>query len=93
MLRAFLLDHYPLDIHSPHGVGRSATEVMEKDPELVETLKSRPFTSADIPKFQGDPGPIEDSVTSSLWNIAILFAFNAVFFMAAYVCFLYRDIK
>ncbi len=93
MLRAFLLDHYPLDIYSPHGVGRSATEVMEKDPELVEALKSRPFTSADIPKFQDDPRPIEDSVTSSLWNIAILFAFNAVFFMAAYVCFLYRDIK
>lgn len=93
VLRAFLLDHYPLDIYQPHGVGRSGTEVMEKDPELVEALKSRPFTSADIPKFQDDPRPIEDSVTSSLWNIAILFAFNAVFFMAAYVCFLYRDIK
>jgi ABC-type transport system involved in multi-copper enzyme maturation permease subunit len=92
-LRLFLLDHYPLDIYRPHGVGRSGTEAMEKDPELVKALKSRLFTSADIPKFQDDPRPIEDSVTSSLWNIAILFAFNAVFFMAAYVCFLCRDIK
>jgi ABC-type transport system involved in multi-copper enzyme maturation permease subunit len=92
-LRGFLLDHYPLDIHRPHGVGRSPSEVEDKDRELVEALKSRPFTSADIPKFQDDPVPMEDSIADSLWNIAILFAFNAVLFMAAYVSFLCRDIK
>jgi ABC-type transport system involved in multi-copper enzyme maturation permease subunit len=65
----------------------------QNDRELVDGLSSRPFAAADIPKFHDDPIPMADSMSSLLWNIAILSAFSAVFFMAAYICFLYQDIK
>ena len=82
VLRDFLLDHYPLDIHQRHD-----------ERKLREALSTRPFTAGEIPKFHDDPILLEDSITSSLWNIAILFAFNVVFFMAAYISFLNRDVR
>jgi len=91
-LRQFFLDYYPLDINRSHAGARSMGEA-QNDRELVDGLSSRPFAAADIPKFHDDPIPMADSMSSLLWNIAILSAFSAVFFMAAYICFLYQDIK
>jgi ABC-type transport system involved in multi-copper enzyme maturation permease subunit len=92
-LRSFVLDHYPLNVHGFYGMARTGREALKKLPEFVEALSRRIFTAAEIPKFRDDPIPIEDSITSSLWNVAILFAFNVVFFMAAYISFLNRDVR
>jgi ABC-type transport system involved in multi-copper enzyme maturation permease subunit len=92
-LRDFLLEHYPLDIYRPHGVGRSGEEVEKYDKELVEALSRRIFTAAEIPKFRDEPISMKDSMKNSLWDIAILFLFNIAFFMAAHISFLYQDIK
>jgi ABC-type transport system involved in multi-copper enzyme maturation permease subunit len=82
MLRAFLLDHYPLDLHRPHD-GR----------KLADALSTRLFTAADVPKFVDRPIPMGDSMRNSMWDIAILFISSVVFFMAAYISFLKRDVR
>jgi len=82
MLRAFLLDHYPLDLHRPHD-GR----------KLAEALSTRLFTAADVPKFFDRPIPMGDSMRNSMWDIAILFISSVVLFMAAYISFLKRDVR
>jgi len=92
-LRQFFLDHYPVDHYRHYGGGKSMQETERNDPELIEALSSKIFTAAEIPKFRDDRIPMVDSITSSLWNIAILFAFNIFLFMAAYLCFLHQDIK
>jgi ABC-type transport system involved in multi-copper enzyme maturation permease subunit len=56
-------------------------------------LAGAKFTGADVPKFHDDPIPAEDAMRNSLWNVAILFIFNFVFFMAAYMSFLRRDVR
>jgi len=83
LLRGFLLDHYPLDIHRQYDDGR----------EFSEALSTRTFAAADIPKFHDEPTPLEDSMRNSMWDIAILIFFNIAFFMAAYISFLYRDVR
>ncbi len=81
-LRDFLLGHYPLDIHRPHD-----------NEELLDALSTRTFTAAEIPFFRNEPISMEDSMKNSLWDVAILFLFNIVVFMAAHISFLYQDIK
>jgi ABC-type transport system involved in multi-copper enzyme maturation permease subunit len=83
LLRDFLLDHYPLDIHQQYDDSR----------KFREALSARTFAAADVPKFRDEPIPMEDSMKNSTWDIAILFIFNVVFFMAAYISFLNRDVR
>jgi ABC-type transport system involved in multi-copper enzyme maturation permease subunit len=83
VLRDFLLDHYPLNIHRQHDDQRKFTEA----------LSTRTFAAADVPKFHDAPIPMEDSMKNSMWDIAILFIFNIALLMAAYISFLYRDVR
>ena len=92
-LRQFFLDHYPLNINRPHAGARSMNIAEKNDRELVEGLSSRTFTAAEIPKFYDDPISMEDAMRNSLWNTAILLMFNVVFFMAACISFLNRDVR
>jgi ABC-type transport system involved in multi-copper enzyme maturation permease subunit len=59
----------------------------------MEALSKRPFTAADVPRFQDEPIPIEESMKNSMWDITILIMFNLVFFMAAYIAFIKRDMR
>lgn len=92
-LQEFALDHYPLDIHGSYGTARTGREAAKKAPELVEALSKRTFAADEIPKFRDEPVSVTASVRNPLWNVAILLLWNMVFFMAAHIAFLYRDIK
>jgi hypothetical protein len=83
MLQSFLLDHYPVDINRHHHDRQ----------KLMAALSTRTFTAADVPKFNDKPVSMEDSIRNSMWNMAILVIFNVVFFMAAYISFLKRDVR
>jgi len=86
-LRNFLVNHYPLDLHRQY----EGDEELER--HAFRACAGVKFTGADVPKFHDDPIPAEDAMGNSLWNIAILFMFNIVLFMAAYISFLRRDVR
>ncbi len=85
-LRDFLISHHPLDFHKQYESG-------DEQRQAFQAVSEVEFTGADVPRFHDDPIPAEDAMRSSLWNIAILFMFNFVFFMAAYISFLRRDVR
>jgi ABC-type transport system involved in multi-copper enzyme maturation permease subunit len=87
LLRDFLVSHYPLDLHKMYD-GEEGLERL-----VFQTLSQVKFTGADVPGFQDGPIPAENAMRNSLWDIAILFMFNFVFFMAAYISFLRRDVR
>ena len=86
-LRDFLVSHYPLDLHKLYDT----TEELER--LVFQTLSQVKFTGAYVPRFHDDPIPAEDAMRNSLWDIAILFILNFVFFMAGYMSFLRRDVR
>jgi len=86
-LRDFLVSHYPLELHKLYDT----TEELER--LVFATLSKVKFTGADVPRFHDDPIPAGDAMRNSLWDIAILFILNFVFFMAAYISFLRRDVR
>jgi ABC-type transport system involved in multi-copper enzyme maturation permease subunit len=86
-LRNFLVDHYPLDLHRRY----EGDEELER--HAFRACAGVKFTGADVPKFHDDPIPAGDAMRNSLWDIAILFILNFVFFMAAYMSFLRRDVR
>jgi ABC-type transport system involved in multi-copper enzyme maturation permease subunit len=86
-LRDFLVSHHPLDFHKQYD----ATEELER--QAYQAFGKVEFTGADVPRFHDDPIPAGDAMRNSLWDIAILFMFNFVFFMAAYISFLRRDVR
>lgn len=81
-LRQFLLDHFPFNIHR-----------MPDRQELVKAFPTGSLNIADVPRFRDEPISMEASVRNSLWDIAILLMFNVVFFMAAYLSFLNRNVR
>jgi ABC-type transport system involved in multi-copper enzyme maturation permease subunit len=87
LLRAFLINHNPLDLHRQYD----ATQELER--QAFQAFAKVKFTGADVPRFRDDPIPAGDAMRNSLWDIAILFMFNFVFFMAAYISFLRRDVR
>jgi ABC-type transport system involved in multi-copper enzyme maturation permease subunit len=86
LLRDFLVAHNPLDLHRQYDDG-------ELERQAFEAFSKVKFTGADVPRFHDDPIPARDAMRSSLWDTAILFMFNFVFFMAAYISFLRRDVR
>lgn len=87
LLKDFLVNHYPLDLHRQY----EGEEELER--QAFQACASVKFTGTDVPKFHDDPIPAGDTMRNSLWNIVILFMFNFVFFMAAYISFLRRDVR
>jgi len=87
LLRDFLVSHYPLDLHKQYD----ATEELQR--KAYQALGEVEFTGADVPRFHDDPILAGDAMMNSLWNIVILFMYNFVFFMAAYISFLRRDVR
>jgi ABC-type transport system involved in multi-copper enzyme maturation permease subunit len=87
LLRDTLISHYPLDLHKLYD-GEEELERL-----VFQALSQAKFTGADVPTFHDDPIPVGDAMGNSLWNIVILFMFNFVFFMAAYISFLRRDVR
>ena len=86
-LRDFLVSHHPLDFHKQYDATRELERQAHKAYGAVK------FTGADVPRFHDHPIPAGDAMRNSLWDIAILFMFNFVFFMAAYISFLRRDVR
>jgi ABC-type transport system involved in multi-copper enzyme maturation permease subunit len=86
LLRDFLISHHPLDFHKQYVSG-------DEQREAFQACSKVEFTGADVPRFHDDPIPAEDAMRNSLWDIVILFMFNFVFFMAAYISFLRRDVR
>ena len=85
LLRDFLISHHPLDFHKDYDG--------EGERQAGQAYAKVKFTGADVPRFHDDPIPAGDAMRNSLWDIAILFMFNFVFFMAAYISFLRRDVR
>jgi len=87
LLQNTLISHYPLKVHKLYDT----TE--EEERQVFQALSRVKFTGADVPKFHDDPILAGDAMGNSLWDIVILFMFNFVFFMAAYISFLRRDVR
>jgi ABC-type transport system involved in multi-copper enzyme maturation permease subunit len=85
LLQDTLISHYPLELNKLYDT----TEELE---ELVSHVQVK-FAAADVPKFHDDPIPAGDAMRNSLWDIAILFILNFVFFMFGYMSFLRRDVR
>jgi ABC-type transport system involved in multi-copper enzyme maturation permease subunit len=85
LLQATLISHYPLELNKLYD----GEEELE---DLVFHVQVK-FAAADVPRFHDDPIPSGDAMRNSLWDIAILFILNFVFFMAAYMSFLRRDVR
>ncbi|MFC1713003.1 hypothetical protein ACFL6S_05000 [Candidatus Poribacteria bacterium] len=86
LLRDFLISHHPLDFHKQY-------ESSSEQRQAFQAVSGVKFTGADVPRFHDDPIPAGDAMMNSLWNIVILFMYNFVFFMAAYISFLRRDVR
>jgi len=86
LLRDFLISHHPLDFHKQYVSG-------DEQRKAFQACSKVKFTGADVPRFHDDPIPAGDAMRNSLWDIVILFMFNFVFFMAAYISFLRRDVR
>jgi len=85
LLQDTLISHYPLELNKLYDT----TEELE---DLVFHTQVK-FTDADVSRFHDDPIPVGNAMRNSLWDIAILLMFNFVFFMAAYISFLRRDVR
>ena len=85
LLQDTLISHYPLELNKLYDT----TEELE---DLVFHVQVK-FAPADVPRFHDDPIPAGDAMRNSLWDIAILFILNFVFFMAGYMSFLRRDVR
>ncbi len=85
LLQATLISHYPLELNKLYDTTEGAED-------LVFHVQVK-FAAADVPRFHDDPIPAGDTMRNSLWDIAILFILNFVFFMAGYMSFLRRDVR
>jgi ABC-type transport system involved in multi-copper enzyme maturation permease subunit len=85
LLQDTFVSHYPLELNKLYDTTEGAEE-------LVFHVQVK-FAAADVPRFHDDPIPAGDTMRNSLWDMAILFMFNFVFFMAAYISFLRRDVR
>ncbi len=87
-LRQYILDQDKDDPDSLHLLFDSEFSV-----EKWTAISKRPVDFATVPKFEERDSRFSQSLGLAAWDIAALLAFNAFFFVAAFVSFLRYDVR